>query len=304
VANIVVGPDDLVVVAPTPLPWTGGEHLDRDALQRNVERWGTTGLTGFVVGSAGGEEAYISEAALFEAVDAVVEARPVGKLVIGGIDSPSTAEAIRRAHRFATAGADLVRIRIPQTPAGGSRGSEVEYFTRVVADSPLPVVVIHQTWQTGGFAASPEHIGEICSLDNVAAYIGWHDVRFESYVRRFVPSTVGFWAPNGSLVLSYALLGATGVCAFFANWAPDLIRRILQLATEGRIDEARELQAGIVWADFLGMTHGVRTLKAGLDLLGYEGSVPRLPVEPLAEEQVRELEEAFRAAGLLDLDTP
>jgi 4-hydroxy-2-oxoglutarate aldolase len=299
VAASLFTPNDVIIVAPTPLPWADGERLDLDALQRNVARWGDTSLSGFVVGSGGGEETYISEDELFQAAAAVAQARPSGRLVLGGIDSPSTSETIRRAHRFADAGADLVRIRIPQTPTGGSRGDEIEYFTRVAAECPIPIVVIHQTWQTGGFAATPEHIGEICQLDGVIAYIGWHNVRYESYVRRFVPPDVSFWSPNGSLVLPYALLGASGVCAFFADWAPDLIREILELARQARFEEARDLQARIVRADFAGMTHGVRALKAGLNLLGYEGSVPRLPVQPLGATEVDELAEAFREAGLI-----
>ena len=293
------GPDDVVVIAPTPLPWTEDESLDTDALTRNIRRWGETPLAGFVVGSGGSEETYISDDELFAAVAVVNDARPDGKLIIGGIDNPSTTETIRRIHRFADTGADLVRVRIPQTPSGGNRGQAVEYYSRVAAESPLPIIVIHQTWQTGGIAATPEEIGEICNLDNVIAYIGWHNVRYESYVRRFVPPTVAFWSPNGSLVLPYALIGASGVCCFFADWAPQLITDILVLARRGDYDQARELQEKVFWADYIGMTRGVAALKAGLTLLGYDGSVPRHPVPPLGDDDIDELRDAFRAAGLL-----
>lgn len=293
-------PRDVVVVAPTPLPWTDGDQLDRDALTRNIERWGRTSLSGYVIGSGGGEETYISESELFEAAEVVVAARPAGKLVIGGIDNPSVTETIRRIERFAEIGADLVRIRIPQTPSGGSRGNEITYFTDVAVRSPLPISVIHQTWQSGGFAAAPETIGEICTLDGVIAYIGWHNVRYESYVRRFLPGDVAFWSPNGSLLLPFALLGATGVCCFFADWAPDLVREVVRLGSQGEFEAARPLQDSIVPADFIGMADGVAALKAGLDLLGYEGGPPRSPVQPLAPSRRVELEDAFRVAGLLD----
>jgi len=293
------GPDDVVVIAPTPLPWTKDELLDTGTLARNVQRWGETPLSGFVVGSGGSEETYISEAELFEAVAVVRDSCPDGKLVIGGIDSPSTTETIRRIHRFADTGADLIRVRIPQTPSGGNRGEVVEYYSRIAEESPLPIIVIHQTWQSGGFAATPEEIGEICNLDNVIAYIGWHNVRYEAYVRRFVPPTVAFWSPNGSLVLPYALIGASGVCCFFADWAPELITDILLLAKQGRYQEASALQEKVFWADFIGMSHGVAALKAGLTLLGYDGSAPRDPVRPLGNDEIDELRAAFRAAGLL-----
>lgn len=295
----IVNPNEIVVVAPTPLPWDEKDRLDRDALERNVERWGATSLSGFVIGSAGGEETYTSESELFDAVAVIREARRPGALLIGGIDSPSTTETTRRIQRFAEAGADMVRIRIPQTPTGGNRGHVVEYFHRIAAESPLPIAVIHQTWETGGFAASPAEIGEICSLDAVVAYIGWHNIRYESYVRRFIPPGVAFWSPNGSLVLPYALIGATGTCCFFADWAPDLITEIASLGAEGRFEDARPLQEKLLWADFLGMRDGVAALKAGIALLGYEGSRPRAPVPPLPPDAVEELRSAFVAAELL-----
>lgn len=294
-----LSPADVTIVAPTPLPWTADERLDHDALARNVERWGRTSLSGFVVGSAGGEESYIGDDELFAATATVTASRPAGKLVVGGIDTPSVTETLRRMERFAAAGADLVRIRIPQTAEGGRRGDTVAYFERVMADAALPVIVIHQTWQTGGVAATPEEIGDVCALDNVAAYICWHNLRFESYVRRFVPAELPFWGPNGTLLLPSVSVGANGACCFFANWAPELVREILELALAGDLAAARERQQRIVWADHLGMTHGVRALKAGLSLLGYEGSRPRAPVAALGPEETAELEAAFRAAGLL-----
>lgn len=292
-------PSDVTIVAPTPLPWTDDERLDRDALASNVERWGHTSLSGHVVGSGGGEETYISDDELFDAATTVAEARAPGKLLIGGIDTPSVTEALRRAERFALVGADLVRVRIPQTPQGGSRGHTFEYFAQVAEGSPIPVVVIHQTWQTGGFAATPEEIGAVCSLDNVSAYISWQNIRYESFVRRFVPPELPFWGPNGTLLLSSVAMGANGACCFFANWAPELVRQIVELGLAGRFAEAQSLQQSLVWADYLGMQHGVAALKAGLSLLGYEGSVPRAPVPALGAAERSELEAAFRVAGLL-----
>lgn len=290
---------DPIVVAPTPLPLHADDAVDHDLLGHNVEKWSRTPLSGFVIGSAGGEELYVSEADRLEATRTVSDARRDGMLVIGGIDSPSTTEAIRLANAYAEAGADMVRVRIPQTPSGNTRGAAVPYFQTVTRHSPVPVIIIHQTWQTGGKAATPEEIGAICSLDNVFAYIFWHDIRFESYAKTLIPDTVRFWAPNGSLLLPGALIGANGACAFLANWAPHLVAEIMTLGLQGRFEEAAPIQRSVLRADFLGMTYGVRALKAGLNLLGYEATVPRHPVPPLDPPEVELLAEAFREAGLL-----
>jgi dihydrodipicolinate synthase/N-acetylneuraminate lyase len=291
--------DTPTIIAPTPLPWDAADRLDIDALRSNVARWSASALSGFVVGSAGGEEAYISEDELLRAVRAVADARGDVQQVIGGIDNPSSTETLRRAEAMAAAGADLLRIRIPQTAAGGSRGTAVEYFAQVMPRSPLPVIVIHQTWQTGGFAATPEEIGEICHLSGVHAYVFWHNLRYESYVRTFLPPGLPFWCPNGSLLLPSAAIGADGACCFFANWSPEMVREVLVLATSGRLDAARALQHSLLQADFIGMRDGVAALKAGLDLLGMAGGRPRAPDGELTGPARVELAEAFRTAGLI-----
>lgn len=296
------GPGGVVptVVAPTPMPLRSDDGVDHDALARNVERWNATDLAGFVVGSAGGEETYLDEAEILAAARTVGAARAPGKIVIGGIDTPSVTKAIGMAENYAAAGADRVRVRIPQRPDGSGRGNVVDYFQAVCAASPVPVIVIHQTWQTGGVAATPEQIGELCSFPNVSAYIHWHNVRFESYVATLLPEHVPIWSPNGSLLLPSTLLGATGACAFFANWAPGLVRRILELGMAGDITGARPLQRALLRADYLGMQYGVRALKAGLEMLGYEGTVPRRPVPPLDEPHRQALHRALAAVASLD----
>ena len=294
-----VPPSDPIVVAPTPMPLRDDDSIDHDKLARNIERWRKTPLSGFVVGSAGGEEFYLSEAERVAAVRTVVKASASRKLVIGGIDNPSTTETLRLADLMAQAGAELVRVRIPQTASGGNTGQVTRYFEEVTARCPVPVIVIHQTWQTGGFAATPEEIGRVCSMDNVFAYIFWHNIRYESYVRRFVPDRVKFWTPNGSLLLPGVLIGANGACMFFGNWGPETAVKIVQLGMAGDFAGAQELQRRILWADFLGMKHGVAALKAGLNMLGYEATAPRRPTPPLGPRETEELRKAFVEAGLV-----
>jgi dihydrodipicolinate synthase/N-acetylneuraminate lyase len=282
------------------MPLLANDEVDHEALARNIERWNHTLLSGFVVGSGAGEELYLSDADRMAALKTVVASRHESKYVVGGIDTPSVTEAARLACAMADAGADLVRVRIPQLPDGSSRGRVVEYYEELAKQSPLPIVVIHQTFLSGGHAATPEEIAAICSLDDVVAYIFWLDVRFESYVRQLLPSSVKFWTAGASLLLPGAVIGAQGACGFFANWGPDISMEILELCSAGRYAEAEPLQKRILRADYLGFIGGVRALKAGLNMLGYEGTVPRRPVPPLSEPEAAELASAFREAGLLE----
>lgn len=195
----------------------------------------------------------------------------------------------------------MVRVRIPALGGAGRPTEDViGYYESVTRGSPAPVVVIHQPRGSLAPDATPEQVGEITAMDNVYAYIISLNLRWECRVPKFIAPGVKLWTCNGSITLPGAMLGATGGCMFFANWAPRLVKQILQLAMDGQFAEALEIQKKMYHADYLGMSWGVATLKSGLNMLGFEATLPRRPTLPLPPEREAQLREAFVECGLLD----
>ena len=286
---------DPIVVAPTPTPFDSEDRVDHDALGRNVERWLKTPLSGFVLGTANGEELALSDGEKIGIVETVSQAHDGQRFVIAGIDNPASTETLRLAEAYAKAGADMVRVRIPRPMSP----VEIEaYFRTVTLGSPVPVVVIHQTF-TGVPAASPELIGDLIALDNVFGYITDHDIRFEGRVRIYAPEHKRFWICNGGLLLAGAAMGANGTCMWLGNIAPALCRDIVAKGYDGRLAEARPLQMLASRMDGTIGQHGVAGVKAALGLLGYEGTAPRRPQSELERGDVDEIRFVLGEAGLL-----
>ena len=284
---------DPIVVAPTPTSFGADDAVDYGALERNIERWLSTPLSGFVLTTANGEELALSEDERVGIVRVAAEAAHEGeRFTIAGIDNPSTWGTLNLADRYARAGADMVRIRVPR---GLSDAAVMAYFGEVARRSPLPVVVIHQTF-SGTPAAAPETLGAICEIDNVFGYITDHDIRFESYVRPFVPNDKRFWICNGGLLAYGALMGATGACMWLGNVAPGLCMDIMALGLQGRFAETRRLQARASMLDCVIIKHGVAGVKAALDALGFEGMTPRAPLEAIGHAGSVEIRDALAAA--------
>ena len=82
--------------------------------------------------------------------------------------------------------------------------------------------------------ASPEVLGEIASMDNVFGYVTEHDMRFESTVRKYVPSDKRFWICNGSMILLGTLIGCNGTTTAFSNIWPDAMKELLKLGIDGK----------------------------------------------------------------------
>ena len=274
---------DPIIVAPTNMPFRDDESIDLDALARNVDRFCDTALSGFVVGSYGGEEFHMGEPEKVLAIRTVVEAHAGRRFVIAGIDTLSPTEAVRLANLYAESGADIVRVRIPPTSRDGSEAPIQDYFELVTSRSPVPVIVIHQPKTSMGVDVTPEEIADITAFDNIFAYIMSLNYRYECRIAPFVNDAVKFWTCNGTLLMPGGIIGAVGACLLFGNWGPHIARDIIQACLDGRYAEARDIQGRINHLDYLGMSWGVAVQKTGLNLLGYEGTVPRLPNLPLSD---------------------
>ena len=293
---------DPIVVAPTNMPFNSDESLDLDALSRNVDKFCETALSGFVVGSYGGEEFHMGEPEKVLSIKTVVEAHAGRKFVIAGIDALSPTEAVRLSNLYAEAGADMVRVRIPPAAGKGNAAPIQDFFEQVTSKSPIPVVIIHQPKTPMGVDVTPAEVRDITSFENVFAYIMSLNYRYECRISSFVSDAVKFWTCNGSLLMPGGMIGAVGACLLFGNWGPHIARDIIQACLDGRYAEARELQERINRIDFLGMSWGVGVQKTGLSLLGYEGTVPRKPNLPLSDFQVSEVKDALIEARILNSD--
>ncbi len=297
-----ISSSDPIVVAPTNMPFNSDESLDLDALSRNVDKFCETALSGFVVGSYGGEEFHMGEPEKVLSIKTVVEAHAGRKFVIAGIDALSPTEAVRLSNLYAEAGADMVRVRIPPAAGKGNAAPIQDYFEQVTSKSPIPVVIIHQPKTPMGVDVTPAEVRDITSFENVFAYIMSLNYRYECRISSFVSDAVKFWTCNGSLLMPGGMIGAVGACLLFGNWGPHIARDIIQACLDGRYAEARELQERINRIDFLGMSWGVGVQKTGLSLLGYEGTMPRKPNLPLSDTQISEVKDALIEARILNFD--
>ena len=291
--------DSIPIVAPTPTPFDHNDKPDLQLLEENISRWVGTGLSGFVIGSYGGEEFHLSQTEKTEIIKTVSQAHQGQKFVIAGIDTLSPTVAAMQAEEYAKVGADMVRVRIPKIPDKHGSDSVVGYFEMVARNSPVPVIPIHQPKLSMDVDATPEEIGEITDLEGIYAYIISLNFRWESRLPSLINPQVQLWTCNGSLLMPGAMIGAEGACLFFANWAPDLCRKVISLVKSGNFNEAQIIQESLVPADYIGMSKGVAALKSGLNLLGYKATKPRKPTPELSKEEVKELKHAFQQAGIL-----
>jgi 4-hydroxy-2-oxoglutarate aldolase len=283
-----------------PTPFVDGDAIDVRAARANAARWMQTGLRGMLVLGSNGEAPLIDPDEATRLIAAVREETPRDRVLIAGVNTQSTRQAIAAARAAAAAGADLALVITPFYFKSQMSGEAlVGHFTAVADASPVPLLVYNVPPTTG--VAIP-----VAALEKLAAHPNIRgvkdssgDVGYTTEAAGRVPSTfdivVGV-APNLFAALS---VGARGAIVAVASVFPELCVELHALVRAGRYAEALDIQHAIVpLARAVTTTYGPAGLKVAADANGYAGGLPRGPLVPLAPAQaaeIRALVERLRA---------
>ncbi|MFF8911065.1 dihydrodipicolinate synthase family protein [Streptomyces olivaceoviridis] len=218
------------------------------------------------------------------AVEAVGDS---GKVVVG-VHGVGWHQARHWTEIAAEDGADGV-LCLPPTMYRANRGEILAHF-EAVASVGLPVMVYNNPIDTK-VDLTPDLLAEISWIDNVVAVKEFSgDVRRGLEINEQAP---GLEVISGAddVVLESLLMGATGWFAGFPNVFPAESARLYDLATTGKLAEARALYEPLVAAfRWDSRTEFVQAIKLGMEQVGRYGGPcrpPRGALTPQLREQVQ-----------------
>ena len=278
------------VFPPMSTPFTSGE-VDARAIASNVQRWMRAGVGGVVALGSNGEAPLLDEAESDRVIGAAREGIPAGKLLIAGTGRESTRATIDASRRAAALGADAVLVRTPSYFKGRmTPDAFVRHYTAVADASPVPVLLYNYPAVTG-VNLTPDTVQRLAAHPNIAGIkeTGSDAAQVAAYVDQ---APEGFAVIAGSAPTFYAslCLGAAGGILAAACVVPDLCVELFDHAVAGRHEQARRVQAELTpIAKLVTTTHGVPGLKAAMELAGFIGGEPRLPLVPAPSAAVEEI---------------
>jgi 4-hydroxy-2-oxoglutarate aldolase len=294
------------VFTPITTPFGDDGQVHHDMLAENLARWNETRLRGFVVLGSNGENVHLNER---EKADVLLTARqsiPEDKLMIAGTGSGSTLNTIALTEQAATIGADAALIIHPSYYRGQMTATVLVNHYRTIADASSIPIMIYNLPPATGIDLTADLLVELSEHPNI---VGVKDTsgnmpKMGETIRRVDPS---FQVLAGSANFFYPSLaiGVTGGILALANVAPDESVAILDLFNAGKLEEGKALHLRMLPVNLAVTSRfGISGLKVALDLLGFYGGPPRLPLLPLDGQGRRELRSILLAAGLLSEDTP
>ncbi len=281
------------IYPPLPTFFDEQDELDLVTLRRHIQRLVETGIAGYVVMGTNGEAVHLTSeerAQIIEtARDVIGEKTPL----LAGCGEQSTRATIANCMQAAHSGADMALVLPPFYFKGRMDSRSLIAHYRTVADnSPIPVVIYNMPASTGGLDLDA---ATICTLAEHHNIIGVKDSAGNMVklvqISSETPSRFRVFAGSAGYLLPALTVGAVGAVAALANVFPREICRLHELFIDGKLEEARLLQARLVPANTaVTVTYSVPGLKAALELTGGYGGRPRSPLLPLTAQERKQLE--------------
>jgi 4-hydroxy-2-oxoglutarate aldolase len=284
------------ILPPIATPFDHRGDLYKVKVQHNVEKWNRTGLTGYVVCGSTGESVYLTTEEKLQLWEWVAEYAASDKILICGTGMESVRETVALTNAAAERGYKAAMVRTPHYYKNlvHKMDAQILYF-RAVADRVKIPVMIYNWPQVTGVDISAEAVATLSHHPNIFG-IKESSGSLEKCIQMIKDVEPGFQVLTGSApILAPSLaIGCAGAVLAFANAAPYSTISIWEA------HRSREFAAGMDWqnrilraAQLVTVKYGVPGLKYAMDLNGYYGGPPRLPLTAITPEAKTEIEQAF-----------
>ncbi|MGA1996081.1 MAG: dihydrodipicolinate synthase family protein [Bryobacteraceae bacterium] len=285
------------IFPPITTPFDHNGEIYWSKIHHNVEKWNLTTLAGYVVTGSTGESVHLTTEEKIQVWEAVAKHAAPEKLLIAGTGVESVRETVALTNRAAELGYKAAMVRTPHYYKNLiNRADAQALYYRAVADQSRLPLIIYNWPQTTGVDIPVEAVVALSEHPNVIA-IKESSGNLEKVMQMIREVRHGFQVLVGSAPTLWPslLMGATGAILAYANAAPYSVIAIWEAY------RTREEAAGLDWQNRIGRAsalvtskYGVPGLKYAMDLNGYYGGPPRLPLSVPTPAAKQEIEEAFR----------
>ncbi len=286
------------IFAPIVTPFADNEDVDLAGLKHNMALYRRTPLRGYLVLGSNGENKSLSEDEKHAVVDAAMEGRGPGQIVIVGVMYEAQRHAARSLQRMASGGVDFALVQSPSYfKKQLTDDCLYRYFSALADEASIPLL-LYNCPGFNGMTLSFELIQRLSQHPNI---VGMKDSTPGCDLRVMELDCDHFSVMVGSIgkLRGFVEKGSIGGTVSFANYCPDLSVKLHQVIMKGeatvesldqRLKDINKCIAG---------QFGVPGVKAAMNLLGFHGGIPRRPLYPLNADQISEVKAALVELGVL-----
>lgn len=288
------------VFPPLTTPFVN-ELVEYEKLAENIHKMNRTKLKGYMPLGSNGEFKSLTDDEALKVVEVVMKYKSKDKVLIVGTGRESAYATIEFTKKVADLGANFASVITPHYFAKKMDDDAlIRFYTKVADLSPIPILIYNVPGYAAGVTISAKAISILAQHPNI---VGMKDTSKEdiaSYINA-VPEGNEFYVLAGSISKFYDGLinGAVGGVLSIADYLPEKCCEIQELFITGKKEKAKELSDGLrSLSKEVSSKHGVAGVKAAMDLLGYNGMEPRIPLIKLPENDIKELKTILIREGV------
>lgn len=273
--------------------------VDYGLLDRIIDRHAGSGTAALVVCATTGEAPVLTESERHLIISFCVR-RTAGKMkVIAGIGGNDTEKAAVAAREAEILGADGVMLTAPYYNKA-SRSGLFRHFAFVAEHTGLPLIVYNVPGRTSVSCSADlySRLAEIENINGIKEASG--DVSLVSETRRLCGGDMHIWSGNDDQTLPIMALGGEGVISVAANVIPDGMTKLCRTCLEGDFIQARLLHEryALLFKLLFSDVNPI-PVKAALHLMGLDHGQYRMPLCPMEEEPLQQLEACMRELSII-----
>lgn len=259
------------------------EEVDTSTVAKHASRLATSGIAGLVTHGSNGEAVHLthSERSLITSCTrkALNEAGASSMPIIVGCGTQSVKETVELCKEAKESGGDYAIVLPPSYYASLlNRQLILDFFTQIADESPLPILIYNYPAAQGGLDLSSDVILTLSTHPNIVG-VKLTCGNTGKLARIAASAKPSFLTTGGSadFILQTMVVGGHGVIAGLANLAPKACVKLMKLFEEGKLEEARELQALVARGDWVAIKGGFVSVKVALEKYYGYGGLPRKP---------------------------
>ncbi len=287
------------IIPPMTTPFDAQGKLDSGAFREEVRYLLEAGVHGLAVGGSTGEGHTLTVEEIRHLTTMAVE-ETKGKIpVVTGIIADSTLAVIERGKAVRDLGVAALQITPVHYLFTPNEEEMYRYYATIGAEVGLPILIYNVVpWAYASPALLTRLITEVEQVIGVKQSAGDMHALVELLLRLEDRGLV-FAAVDDLLYPCFAL-GSHGAIAAILTAVPHLCVALWNAVQEDKHTEARSLHQRLLrlWMVLVGPNLPAR-VKAAMELQGRKAGFPRLPMQPVSEQEKKAIHQALEQINLL-----
>lgn len=274
-----------------------GDRIDYDALAELIERQIDGGISALVIAGTTGEASTMPDQEHIELIEEAVKLASGRVPIIAGTGSNDTAHGVALSKAAEAVGADALLHVTPYYNKTNQEGL-VQHFKANAQAVDIPVILYNVPSRTG-LNINPETYLKLASIENIVGIKECNIAQMPDTLH-LCGDAYSHYSGEDGMVVPLLSLGGDGVISVASNVVPDQMSELTRLWFAGDIAAAAALQVRLmplINACFSDVNP--IPVKAAMELLGYNGCKPRLPLVELAESKREAMASVLADFGLL-----